>query len=57
LTSADALGVQLHIVGRKPMSGSYKMAADANGDGSITSADALKIQLHIVQRSPINQAR
>jgi hypothetical protein len=57
LTSADALGVQLHMVGRKPMSGSYKMAADANGDGSITSADALKIQLHIVQRSPINQAR
>lgn len=57
ITSADALGIQLHMVGRKPIAGAYSTAADANGDGGITSADALKIQLHVVQRSLINHAR
>ncbi len=57
LTSADALGVQLHMVGRRTMSGALLTAADANADGTVTSADALKVQLHVVQRSLINQAR
>ncbi len=57
INSADALSVQLYMVGRKSLSDAYLTAADASGDGKISSADALKIQLHAVERSPINQVR
>lgn len=57
INSADALTIQLYMVGRKAVSGPYLTAADASGDGKVTSADALKVQLHVVERSSINQAR
>ena len=57
ITSADALAIQLYMVGRKTLSGVYLKAADASGDGAVSSADALKVQLHVVQRSSINYER
>jgi len=49
VTTADALLVQLHVVGIQPITDPLIVAAaDVNNSGTITTADALMIQLRVV---------
>ncbi|GEM_PF-5136872 len=49
VTTADALLVQLHVVGIQPITDPLVLAAaDVNNSGTITTADALMIQLRVV---------
>jgi len=48
INSADALGIQRHIVESRVMEGAYLEAADINQDGRVNSLDVLYVQKHIV---------
>ena len=48
INSADALGIQRHIVESRLMEGAYLEAADINQDGRVNSLDVLYVQKHIV---------
>lgn len=48
INSADALGIQRHIVESRLIEGPYLEASDINQDGRVNSLDVLYVQKHIV---------
>ncbi|MEG2117741.1 MAG: phosphodiester glycosidase family protein, partial [Clostridia bacterium] len=53
ISPMDYLAVRMHIIGLKPLTNEFELAAHANGGKTVSAMDYLAIRLHLIGIKPI----